>query len=163
MCAAELHLWTPPPFLRIISGIRAHGFENPQGQPHALCVSGSVLVSTLLARSAYSPMEAHRELGAITRSRPSSNQHTQLGVVHLYSHVPCPSSHVHTKRIRQLFSHWTLGSALDRPPTISSASLFFRSLFMRYTEPYEGFLLDVTIFMGLVTFMIQNNEESPIC
>lgn len=86
---------------------------------------GSVSVSTLLGRSAYSPMEAHRELGAVTRSRPSSNQHTQLGVVHFYSHVPCPSSHVHTKGIRQLFSHWTLGSALDRPPTISSASLFF--------------------------------------
>lgn len=162
MRAAELHRWTPPPFLRIISvyesmALRIHK-ANPTPFTHQ---SGSVSVSTLLGRSAYSPMEAHRELGAVTRSRPSSNQHTQLGVVHFYSHVPCPSSHVHTKGIRQLFSHWTLGSALDRPPTISSASLFFFSLSIHavYRALRGFFLLGVTIFMGLVTFMIQNHEE----
>jgi hypothetical protein len=139
MRAAELHLWTPPPFLRIISVYEPMALKIHKANPTPFTLrSGSVSVSTLLGRSAHSPMEAHRELGAVTRSRPSS-KHTQLGVVHFYSHVPCPSSHVHTKGIRQLFSHWTLGSALDRPHHFLRLTLFFRSLFMRYTKPYEGF------------------------
>lgn len=116
----------------------ALGIHKANPTPFAL-QSGSVSVSTLLGRSAYSPMEARRELGAVTRSRPSSIQHTQLGVVHFTAMFPVLPHTCTQNGIRQLFSHWTLGSSLDQPPTISSASLFFRSLFMRYTEPYEGF------------------------
>lgn len=110
--------------------------------------SGSVLVSTLLGRSAYSPMEAHRELGAVTRSRPSSNQHTQLGVVHFYSHVPCPSSHVHTKRYPSVV--FTLDPRQRSGPTPHHflRLTFFRSLFMRYTKPYEGFFAGCDHFHG---------------